>query len=382
MRDVMKNAKKHFNSTSKIKVLHVTFNMGIGGTEQVIRQIIENSDRKKFTHEILCIDGAIGPLGLGLKEKGIHVESTQRKSGTDFKLIFFIRSLIKNNNINVLHCHQYTPYFYGVLAATGLAAKVIFTEHGRFFPDRHHSKRRFINPLLVMVTDHITAISKSTADAVAKYEYVRRDKIKVVYNGISEIKSKKLDRLVSLEDLGLDKNYRYIGTISRLEPIKNQSMMINAFHKAKQVFPDLKLVLIGDGAKMQDLKKLTASLGLEQDVIFTGFLDNPQRYITLFEIFLLSSFSEGTSMTLLEAMSLSIPCVVTNVGGNPEIVLHDKTGLVVSSDHVDDFSNSIVQLLSNKEKREEFGKSGKNRFLKNFLATQMIEKYQSLYVDA
>ena len=378
----MTNSKKTHRGNAKIKILHVTFNMGIGGTEQVIRQIIENSDHAKFTHEILCIDGTIGALGLGLKEKGIHIETTQRKSGADFKLIFFIRNLVKSNNINVLHCHQYTPYFYGALAAVGLATKVIFTEHGRFFPDRHHSKRRFINPLLVMVTDHITAISKSTADAVAEYEYVRRDKIKVVYNGISEIEGKKLDRRELLEALGLGENCRYIGTISRLEPIKNQIMMINAFHKAKQEISGLKLVLIGDGAKMQDLKKLTASLGIEEDVVFTGFLDNPQRYISLFEIFLLSSFSEGTSMTLLEAMSLSKPCVVTNVGGNPEIVIHDKTGLVVPSDDADAFANSIVQLLSNDEKSGEFGKLGRIRFLKKFSAIHMIEKYQSFYADA
>ncbi len=377
----MTNSKKIHRGSSKIKILHVTFNMGIGGTEQVIRQIIENSDHEKFTHEILCIDGTIGALGLGLKEKGIHIESTQRKSGTDFKLIFFIRSLIKNNNINVLHCHQYTPYFYGALAAVGLATKVIFTEHGRFFPDRHHPKRRFINPLLVMATDHITAISKSTADAVAEYEYVQRDRITVVYNGVADIENKNLNRVTLLEELGLEKKYRYIGTVSRLEPIKNQTMMINAFYKAKQTLPDIKLVLIGDGAKMQGLKELATSLRVEQDVIFTGFLDNPQRYISLFDIFLLSSFSEGTSMTLLEAMSLSKPCVVTNVGGNPEIVIHDKTGFVVPSDDADIFSNSIVQLLSDDEKRVELGRLGRIRFLEKFSATQMIEKYQSLYVN-
>ena len=373
--------KKDVVNNSKIKILHITFNMGIGGTEQVIRQIIENSDHAKFTHEILCIDGMVGSLGLELKAKGIHVECTERKPGTDFKLIFFIRRLIKKNKIDVLHCHQYTPYFYGVLAAVGLKARVIFTEHGRFFPDRHHFKRRFINPLLVMITDHIIAISKSTAEAVAEYEYVQRNKIEVIYNGISEIDTKKMNREALLDTLGLEVDCRYIGTISRLEPIKNQAMMINAFYKVKQKFVDLKLVLIGDGAKMQDLKNLAISLGIEQDVIFTGFLDNPQCYITLFDIFLLSSFSEGASMTLLEAMSLSKPCVVTNVGGNPEIVIHNETGLVVLSDDVDAFSSSIVELLSNNEKIDELGESARGRFLKYFSAEHMIESYQSLYVD-
>ena len=377
----MTNSKKTYRKNAKIKILHVTFNMGIGGTEQVIRQIIENSDQDRFTHEILCIDGQIGPIGQALKEKSIHIECTQRKAGADLKLVFFIRNLIKQNKVDVLHCHQYTPYFYGVLAAVGLATKVIFTEHGRFFPDRHHPKRRLINPLLALATDHIIAISKSTADALAEYEYIPRNKIKVIYNGIGEIESKSLDRRALLTELDLEENSRYIGTISRLEPIKNQAMMINAFHKAKQMFPDLKLVLIGDGAKMQDLKKLTISLGIEQDVVFTGFIDNPQRYITLFEIFLLSSFSEGTSMTLLEAMSLSKPCVVTDVGGNSEVIINKESGLVVLDNDVESFSKAIIRLLENKDEQKKFGRAGRAFFEKNFFVQKMISDYQKLYTS-
>lgn len=377
----MTNSKKTCRKNAKIKILHVTFNMGIGGTEQVIRQIIENSDQDRFTHEILCIDGQIGAIGQALKEKSIHIECTQRKAGTDLKLVFFIRNLIKQNKVDVLHCHQYTPYFYGALAAVGLATKVIFTEHGRFFPDRHNPKRRLINPLLALATDHIIAISKSTADAVAEYEYIPRNKIKVIYNGIGEIESKSLDRRALLTELDLEESSRYIGTISRLEPIKNQAMMINAFHKAKQMFPDLKLVLIGDGAKMQDLKKLTVSLGIEQDVIFTGFIDNPQRYITLFEIFLLSSFSEGTSMTLLEAMSLSKPCVVTDVGGNSEVIINKESGLVVLDNDVESFSKAIIRLLENKGEQKKFGRAGRTFFEKNFFVQKMISDYQKLYTS-
>lgn len=366
---------------SKVKILHVTFNMGIGGTEQVIRQIVENSDAERFQHEILCIDGTIGALGQELQARGLYIESTQRKAGTDLKLAGFIRRYIKRREINVLHCHQYTPYFYGVLGSLFTKSKVIFTEHGRFYPDRHSTKRRLINPLLALASTHLTAISQSTADALSKYEYLRKDKIKVIYNGIQDLDGQVQSREVLLDELKLPADYRYIGTISRLEPIKNQAMMINAFYIVKQEFADLKIVLIGDGAKMQDLKKLAISLGIEKDVIFTGFLDNPQCYIGLFEIFLLSSFSEGTSMTLLEAMSMSRPCVVTDVGGNPEIVVHGKTGLIAPSDDVDVFSRSIIQLLLDEEKMDEFGKSGRQRFLKYFSVTRMIEKYQSLYVE-
>lgn len=366
---------------TKIKILHVTFNMGIGGTEQVIRQIVENSDAERFCHEILCIDGAIGPLGLELKEKGFYVEKVKRQPGADFKLLRFIRRLVKQRKIDVLHCHQYTPYFYGVVSALWIKTRVIFTEHGRFYPDRHNFKRRFINPLLVFATDHITAICKSTADAVAEYEYMPRNKIQVIYNGIKEVDVGGKNRDDLLRELGLSAEYRYIGTISRLEPIKNQTMMINAYFKVKQKIPDARLILIGDGVKMKELKQLVETLGMRDDVIFTGFIDNPQRYINLFEVFLLSSFSEGASMTVLEAMSIGKPCVVTDVGGNQEIVINNQTGMVVASDEVECFSKNIIELLIDNETRCSFGKAGREKYLRNYTVSRMVDSYQMLYLS-
>ena len=215
---------------------------------------------------------------------------------------------------------------------------------------------------------------------MAKYEYISRDKIEVIYNGIKEVDSQRLSRDELLSELGLAiDNSKYVGTISRLEPIKNQSMMIKAFFKVNQQIPGLKLILIGDGAKLLDLTQLAKSLGIEKDVIFTGFLDNPQRYISLFEIFLLSSFSEGTSMTLLEAMSMSKPCVVTDVGGNPEIVIDGETGMVVPSDDAEEFANAILNLLLDEDEMHAYGKAGNKRFFQKFTASHMINNYQKLY---
>ncbi len=155
--------------------------------------------------------------------------------------------------------------------------------------------------------------------------------------------------------------------------------MIKAFYQSKQVIPELRLILIGDGASRADLMALVRSLNIEQDVIFTGFIDNPQRFLSLFEIFLLSSFSEGTSMTLLEAMSLSRPCVVTDVGGNPEIIKDCKTGRLVPSDNASLFSDAITEMLLDGNLREHYGDAGRLRFLKDFTVRRMVESYHTLY---
>jgi glycosyltransferase involved in cell wall biosynthesis len=157
-------------------------------------------------------------------------------------------------------------------------------------------------------------------------------------------------------------------------------MMIKAFREVKNQMPGFKLVLIGDGEKMQELKQLTRSLDIEDHVIFTGFINNPQRFICLFDLFLLSSFSEGTSMTLLEAMSLGIPCVVTDVGGNPEVVENNSTGYVVPSDNDLLFSKSILDLLQNNTKRNEFAIKSRYRYLRKFTVEKMVSSYQNIYI--
>lgn len=156
--------------------------------------------------------------------------------------------------------------------------------------------------------------------------------------------------------------------------------MINAYFRVKQEISNVRLILIGDGAKMKDLKELVGTLGIQDDVIFTGFIDDPQKYINLFEIFLLSSFSEGTSMTVLEAMSLGKPCVVTDVGGNPEIVINNKTGMVVPSNDADQFSEKIIELLTDNDTRCVFGEAGREIYLKKYMVSRMVDSYQTLYL--
>jgi len=362
------------------KILHITFDMEIGGAEQVICQIIENSNSERFSHEIVCIDGKVGALGKHLESSGISVHATRRRPGLDFKLVGFIRAIVRKQGITVLHCHQYTPYFYGALASMGTGARLIFTEHGRFYPDRHNRKRRLVNPLLALMTDHITAISVATADAVAEYEYFPRNKIAVIYNGIRDLAKESYTRETLSKELGISTEYRYIGSVSRLEPIKNQVMMINAFQFVNQAIPETRLLLIGDGSARPVLEELVKSLNLQDQVIFTGFIDHPQRYINLFDIFLLSSFSEGTSMTLLESMCLSRPCVVTDVGGNSEIVINGQTGRLTPTDDKSKFANAILELLESQQLREEFGARARASFEKNFTAGVMIDSYQSMYL--
>lgn len=364
-----------------LRVLHLTFNMGIGGTEQVIRQLVTGLDPDQVTTEILCIDGQVGSIGEQLRASGIPVTSVARRPGFDRALIRNLRRHVREGGFDIVHCHQYTPWVYGWFAALGTPAKVVFTEHGRFHPDRYRYKAALINLVMARTTSAIIAISAATRLALARYEFMPRSSIRVIYNGIAPLQP-ELEAMHQLRmELDLPDTAFIVGTVSRLDPIKNQSMMLRAFARFLGDCPNAWLLVVGDGPEREHLNVLASQLNISHRVSFTGFIDNPVNHLALMDLFLLSSHSEGTSMTLLEAMSLGIPALVTSVGGNPEIVREGVNGLLTPPDDARAFARGMTELWQNPKRRKQLGQGGQRQFRERFSRQAMVTAYQALYRD-
>jgi len=368
------------DSQKKVRILHVTFNMGFGGTEQVIRQLITNLNLARFECEIACIDGETGAIGQALEaEHGIKIHSRQRAAGLDFETIFWLRKLLKDGRFDIVHCHQYSPYTYGWFAHWGTGARVVFTEHGRFHPDHYRKKAKYINPFIARTTHKLVAISAATRDALVEYEYLPRDRISVIYNGIAPITIDERPRSALKAQLQVESDETVIGTVARLDAVKNQALMLKALRALLDQNFRVRLILVGDGPERKNLERLAINLNLQESVIFTGFQSQPADYLSLIDIFLLPSFTEGTSMTLLEAMSLGIPAVATRVGGTPEIVTEGETGLLIESNDLKGFTSAIQLLLENPDRRSAMAQQAKRSFEKRFSAQKMVEQYEYCY---
>lgn len=369
-------------SRKSLRVLHVTFNMGIGGTEQVIRQLVQGMATEGVESEILCIDGQIGPVGEALQQAGVPVHKVTRKQGFDWSLIKVIRKHLREGRFDVVHCHQYTPWIYGWLAALTTRAKVVFTEHGRFYPDRYRYKAMLINPVMAMFTPSVVAISEATKDALVKYEFIPRKKTQVIYNGIAPLSRNESEARTVREELGIPQEALVAGTVSRLDSVKNQQMMLRAFKTFAETHPDTYLLMVGDGPEKTMLMTLADQLGINDRTIFTGFINRPEHHLLVIDVFLLSSYTEGTSMTLLEAMSLGIPAIATRVGGNPEIVVDGKTGLLTDSGCADSFARAMIQLASDRKLRGDFSKESSKIFTRKFTQKRMIQSYMKVYMGS
>lgn len=363
-------------TTTPIKVAHLTFDMRIGGTERVILNLVLDHDHwHHVEHQVICIEQPLGPFIEPLKAANVRVISFARKPGFDVSLVRQIRRYLRQAKIDILHCHQYTPWSYGALAAMGTNTHVIFTEHGRFYPDRKSPKRRIINPLLAALTDQITAISAATKDALVANEYLSANRIQVIYNGIQGIDRQRLPAC----SVTLPERRFVFGTVARFDPIKNHPLMIRTIHGLRQRGLDAHLIIVGDGDTRPELERLIDELALDEAVTLAGYHANPHPLMAQFDAFLLTSFSEGTSMTLLEAMSLSLPCVVTAVGGNPEIIEHERSGLIIDSDNLSQSIESCSRLMNDVELRRTLGQRASQRFLERFSARAMNQRYQEIY---
>jgi glycosyltransferase involved in cell wall biosynthesis len=364
----------------KTNIAHVTFDMRIGGTERVITTLVNHMDTAKFNVSIICLESVLGPFGRELKDAGYSVVTLGRRPGFDLWLAYRIHQYIKANHLHILHCHQYTPFVYGVLGSLCTRCRVIFTEHGRMFPDARKPKRLAANPLLCRLANNITAISNATKDALIQYENIDARRIEVIYNGIASFPAPSSSDIERLKrEFKIEPNDFIIGNVARIDTNKNQQLMLEAMSRITRSNTRVKLIIVGDGPQRRDLERMVIRLNIQSSVHFAGYRTDAQLFYPLFDLFLLTSRTEGTAMTLLEAMAAGIPCIVSDVGGNPEIVLDGQNGYVIPDNDVLALVKKIGILFREPERRKEMGKNGRQRFMHFFSANRMAQAYTTIY---
>jgi glycosyltransferase involved in cell wall biosynthesis len=354
--------------------------MVVGGAERLVYDMVRYPAFAANPPVICCMD-AVGELGEKLIQEGYGVYCKGRRPGLDFGMIRWLKDIIRRENADVVHAHQYSSLFYTVPAAL-LAGKVkvVYTEHGRFYPEHKSWKRTLFNPLLSLGVDHQVSISRATAQAMATYDNFPLRRIKVIHNGIDTSRlNPPLDKAAKRREIGVSESCRIIGTAARLNSIKNIDMMLRVLKLVLEKVPDTCLVIAGQGEEEDRLKALAVELGIADNVKFIGLrFDLPEIY-QLFDVFLLTSFSEGISVTLLEAMASGVPAVVTDVGGNGEVVVEGETGYMVAVDDDGAMAYRVVRLLADASSSPAVGDRAKERIAAAFSVAGMVNTYCALY---
>jgi glycosyltransferase involved in cell wall biosynthesis len=362
-------------SLKNYDIAHIVISLVGGGTENLVVNLIE---RSPFKTCCICLD-TCGPLAPRLEKIGVDVIPLGRKPGIAFNIPALIAQVVKNRNIKILHCHQYSPWFYGVLAKIYIPTlKIIYTEHGRPYPDIAKRKRKIFNTIFNRLTNCVTAVSPFIKDSLNKNEAFPKKKIKVIFNGI-DIPEAVLNKSEARSKLNLEQGKIYAILPARFNPIKWHEGLIRAFAIVSEKNPNARLILLGIGEMFELVKSLIAELNLTNYVITPGYQINALEWMAASDIFVLSSHSEGTSVSLLESMAIGLPAAVTDVGGNPYIVEPEVTGLLSPrGDHIA-LAENLTILFSNDKLRVDLGATARIRFLQKYTFATMTDNYNQLY---
>ena len=376
----MTDSPRPSGSSARPTLAYVVNSLNPGGTEKLVVEM-SRSFLSDFEVVVLCLDEP-GLWADDLRSAGIPVYCLWRQPGLDFAVAVRLANYFRRFDVRIVHAHQTTPWFYTALSRLlHSRPRLLFEEHGRFFPEVRNPKRILVNRLLVRTLTHrFVAVSRDIRERLREYEGLDADRIEIIYNGVrTEPLLGSREREVLRGELGFIPGSFVVGTVGRFDPIKNLPLLIASLERAGKEVDALRGLLVGDGPLFPEIRSLVEKSGLHDRVRLTGFRSDARKLIGCMDLFVLSSFSEGTSMALLEAMMAGVPVAVTRVGGNPEVVVDGESGWVVPSNSVAALTAALVESASNVQKRQRIAAAGKRRFENQFAFDRMIENYRKQY---
>jgi glycosyltransferase involved in cell wall biosynthesis len=361
-------------------LVYVVNSLNPGGTEKLVVDM-SLAFASDFEVAVICLDEP-GLWAKNLRERKIPVHCVWRQAGLDMNVPGRLANIFRRYRTKIIHAHQCSAWFYSALSRLLYSTPfLILEEHGRFFPEVENSKRLFVNRLIIRrLTHRFVAVSDDVRKRLQRYEGLEKDHIEVVYNGVNtKAAISQKERIKRRADLGFSSEDFIVGTVGRYDPIKNLPMLVKSLHQSRKVLPSIRGLFVGDGPVFGKIRTLIKQLGLFEVVVMTGHREDARDLIPCLDLFVLASFSEGTSMALLEAMAAGVPVVVTDVGGNPEIVDKGETGWVIPSDSVEDLSSALKAAVNNPDISLKFGEAGRRRFEERFTFHRMIQRYRKIY---
>jgi glycosyltransferase involved in cell wall biosynthesis len=361
-----------------VRVMHIVPSLEPGGTGRLVIDLARRS-RPFAASSVCCLDDA-GEWAEDLTGVGIPVYALRRHPGFRPRIGFRIAQLAATHRIEILHCHHYSPFVYGTIAALARRRlRIVFTEHGRLSDARPSMKRRLVNPLLGRLPASVFTVSDELRRHLVA-EGFPPGRVGVIHNGIDVgLVPTATDRSAARKVLALSDNAFIVGSAGRLDPVKDTGRLVDAFARLFQSHRQMRLVIIGDGPDASRLRRQITMLGLTDVVLLTGYRSDVRQLMAAFDVYANSSTYEGMSLTLLEAMAAALPIVATRVGGTPEIVVDGETGLLVRARSEDALAAAIDDLYVHENRRVEMGHAGRHRVERHFSLDTMIDRYTSVY---
>lgn len=367
-------------SNMKKKIIEVSSDTNIGGAGKCLITLLENFDYSRFAVKVVLppnslLKSHIEQLGIDV----IEVEGIAEKS-LDVKSIKTLHKVFKEERPDIVHTHASMS---ARIAARHAGAKVVYTRHSVFPPSKRLSTfpGKQINGMLNnFYADGIIAVAEAAKDNLTDTG-VSEKKISVILNGVDGLREpSEEDKRRYRERFAIPDGCKVISIIARLEDIKGHMYFIEAADMLLRSGINARFMIAGTGSYQSELEKKVKSLHREKDIIFTGFISDVDKLMSITDIQVNASYgTEATSLALLEGMSIGVPAVVSDFGGNPGVIKNGRNGYVVAKQNSAALKMAVQKLIEDDELYKKLSEGSREIFAETFTAKAMTRNTENLY---
>ena len=368
-------------------VAHILHRFDTGGLENGVVNLINHMPVDAYRHVVVALT-EVTDFRQRLRHPDVECIALHKAPGHGARLYPRIWRLLRHLRPAIVHTRNLAALEMQPAAwAAGVPVR-IHGEHGRDVEDldglsvRHQRIRRLFAPF---VQRHI-ALSRDLQDYLVNRVGIAPGRIEQIYNGVDATRFRSAPAGPrSRGAMPFASHHLVFGTVGRMQTVKHQLLLARAFVRMVQRTPKLqasaRLVMLGDGPLRKEVQALLAEAGLASLAWLPGERSDVPALMQALDVFVLPSLAEGISNTILEAMACGLPVVATAVGGNPELVAHGRTGLLVPSDDVEAMAQAL-QTLADESLRRRFGVAAREAVEQRFSLQAMVAAYQGLYDQA
>ena len=360
--------------------MQITHDLAIGGLQRVVANLCEIIDKNKFDVSVLCLRD-LGEFAQEVTNLGLNVfHLPQKRNGTDYFSFVRVAKILKREKVDVIHTHNILPFTDGTIG--GMIAgvrRIVHTDHARSFPDK--KRYMFAEWLMSQFAHKVVGVSEHTTENLIRFEKISRSKTMTIVNGIDGSKYDiVIDKDKKRRELGLKETGPIIGACVRLTEQKGISYLLEAVKRVKPQFPDISVVIAGEGPLERTLVQQGRDSGIDRDVFFIGPRSDVPEILKLLDIYVLPSIWEGLPMILLEALAAECPIIASRVGGVPGIIQHGVNGSIVEPKDPEALAAEIIRVLKDRRLRDQYTSKGLRVFREKYTVEVMTRKYESLYL--
>jgi sugar transferase (PEP-CTERM/EpsH1 system associated) len=366
-------------STSAPLIAHVIHRLDVGGLENGVINLVNRMPRDRYRHAVICLSGANPQVCARIERSDVEVVSLDKRPGKDPAAYVRTWRTLRRLRPTIVHTRNLgTIDVQWVAVAAGIPARV-HGEHGwdASDPKGVGRKGQRIRRACWPAIHRYVPMSQDIARWLETSVGVPRSRIRQVYSGVDT------DRFTSSAPIAQEGGRGgmpiTIGTVGRLDPVKNQESLLRSFATLRRQGHNVRLAIVGDGPLRETLVSTAHRLGIAEDVAFAGARADVAELLRDFDVFVLPSHNEGISNTILEAMATGLPVVATRVGGNPELVSDGATGCLYDPADPDGLESALLPYLRDATLRRTHGSAGRARVVQDFSLSAMVRRYLEMY---